>query len=237
MEDKEIRWEKAQHYEKKWWASRKNFIDFDFYKSFSDELLFFIKEHYKIDQSTVILEIGSGAGGIVTYLKESNNRYAIDPLENFYSSVEEFINQRDKNVIYKNAKGESLPFNDSTFDFLIIDNVLDHCENPELVISESKRVLKQDKYIYFKQNTYHFWGRFLRHLMELLLIDKGHPHTFSKENLNQLILNNNFKIIKSDRKGYFNTWKKEISSRNIKNIFKALLFVTRDKVTYLIQKL
>ena len=80
------RWEQAQGYEKNWWQNRASSIDFEFYKSFADELINFTKNDFTITSETKILEIGSGAGGIVTYLTESENRYAIDPLEDFYSS-------------------------------------------------------------------------------------------------------------------------------------------------------
>jgi len=78
-----IRWKIAQQYEKDWWEKRSYFIDFEFYKNFAEDLLEFGKELLVINQGTVVLEIGSGAGGILTYLTDSNYRYAIDPLESF----------------------------------------------------------------------------------------------------------------------------------------------------------
>ncbi len=235
MNQKE-RWEKAQQYEKNWWGQSSGEIKFGFYKDFAESLLKFTEGQINITQKTQILEVGSGAGGIVTFLKESENRYAIDPLENFYSSVEDFTCQRDKTVNYFNAIGEEIPFEDSKFDLLIIDNVLDHCRDPLKVMQECKRVLSGGGLIYMKQNTYHIWGVFIRYLMEVLLIDKGHPHTFTKKNLKDLISRNGLKVIKEERKGYFSTWRKELTSGGMKNLIKAVLFVTRDKVTFLISK-
>lgn len=232
MINKQHRWELAQSYELNWWNSKKGLVDFEFYKYYAIEL----KKHFSgkltIQSDTKILEVGSGAGGILTYLPESNERYAIDPLEEFYSSVEHFAGQRDKNVKYFNAKGESIPFEQDMFDLIIMDNVLDHCEDPVKVMSEVRRVLKQNGFVYFKQNTYHLWGRFIRSLMEIFIIDKGHPHTFSKGSLLSLIHQNNFSIIFKERGGYLSTWKKEISSHSVKDKIKAVLFATRDKVTY-----
>lgn len=234
MPDK-TRWSLAQEYEKNWWGKRNSNIDFEFYKIFANELKEYLDDSLNITKTTKILEIGSGAGGILTYLTESDNRYAVDPLEDFYSSVPEFVNQRDKSVKYFNAMGEDLPFENDYFDLIIIDNVLDHCDNPKQVMLEVNRVSKPGSIIYFKQNTYHLWGTFIRYLMEKLLIDKGHPHTFTKKNLNKLIRVADFKIIKKTNSGYLKTWKKELSSETIKDKIKAVLFVTRDKVTYLLQ--
>jgi len=233
---KNDRWEQAQNYEKNWWDERASEISFDFYKSFSLELISFTEDHFQIGNDTKILEIGSGAGGIITYLSKSKHRYAIDPLENFYFSQTNFVNQRDKEVIYSEEKGEELSFENDLFDLVIMDNVLDHCENPILVFGEAKRVLKKGGYIYFKQNTYNIWGKFVRNIMELFVIDKGHPFTFKKQNLKKFIKEQEFTKLKQSRSGYLKTWKKEVTSSGLKNRVKALLFVTRDKVTFLLQK-
>lgn len=238
MEEKlNKRWFLAQEYEKNWWEERSKEVNFEFYRNFAYDLKEYIKEHIVISEETSVLEIGSGAGGILTYLKSSKNRYAIDPLENFYSSIPEFVEQRDNTVKYISAKGEDLPFEEEMFDLVIMDNVLDHCDDPEKVMTEVKRVTKDNGIIYFKQNTYHLWGRSIRFLMEKLLIDKGHPYTFSKKRLLDLFDSNRFKILKSKRTGYLNTWQNEISSSSLKDKLKALLFVTRDKVTYLLKNL
>jgi ubiquinone/menaquinone biosynthesis C-methylase UbiE len=231
------RWTLAQEYERNWWDTRANDIDFEFYKNYSEELRKYLEYTLEINKNTTVLECGSGAGGILTYLKESENRYAIDPLEKFYSQVPQFTKQRDKEVKYFSAKGENLPFKNKLFDLVIMDNVLDHCDNPEEVIKEIKRVIKNNGILYFKQNTYHLWGKIVRYIMELFLIDRGHPYTFSKRNLSRLILSGKFKLLKSGRGGYFKTWKKEFFSKRRKDKIKALLLVNRDKVTYLLKNI
>lgn len=236
MKNHPDRWIEAQNYEMHWWSNRKSEIQFSFYENYATDLRNYIGSYSKINSETTILEIGSGAGGILTYLKESKNRIAIDPLEKFYSSVEEFTRQRDVTVKYYNGIGEELPFNDSSFDLLIMDNVLDHCQNPHKVMNEAARVLRKEGHVFIKQNTYHSWGRMIRALMEIFKIDKGHPHTFSKKELKELIKKNSLSILKEKNNGYFNTWKKEFLSKNLKNILKAASFVTRDKVTYLLKK-
>ncbi len=229
------RWSIAQSYEKDWWNERAKLIDFDFYKNYAIDLKKFISPHFKINKDSTILEVGSGAGGIITFITESENRYAIDPLEKFYSSVESFNEQRDPTVNYQTAMGEELPFENEYFDLIIMDNVLDHCDEPKKVMLEVARVLKPNSFIYFKQNTYHAWGKFVRYLMEFLTIDRGHPFTFSKIQLIQMINKNGFNVIKKVSVGYGSTWKREFLSSNFKDKLKAFLFVTRNKRIFLLR--
>ncbi|GAB6283711.1 MAG: hypothetical protein STSR0008_25040 [Ignavibacterium sp.] len=230
------RWEVAQEYEKNWWQDKSINIDLSFYKNFADEVLNIIHPFITIDENTKILEIGSGAAGIITHIK-TKFRYAIDPLEDFYSQIKNFTDYRDKDVIYSNVRGENLPFENNTFDLIIIDNVLDHCDNPELVVFEMNRVLKLGGIIFFRQNTYHLWGKFIRALMEFQKIDRGHPHTFTKKELKKIF--NEYKLLELDFKknGYFKTWIREIKSQRIFDKIKAILFVNRDKVTVILKKL
>ncbi|MCF8241524.1 MAG: class I SAM-dependent methyltransferase [Melioribacteraceae bacterium] len=229
------RWELAQSYEKNWWANRKDIVDFSFYKKFADDLKAEIKEHLEINSGTSILEIGSGAGGIITFLNESKDRHAVDPLEDFYSSIEDFTKQRNEEVEYIRGVGEKLPYTDHRFDLIIMDNVLDHCDDIESVMSEVRRVLNRNGIVYFKQNVYTKWGRFIRQLMEKFTIDKGHPHTFTVKSLVNLFSENSFQSVFVNESGYFSTWKKEISSFAIKDLIKALLLVTRNKLTYILK--
>lgn len=229
------RWAIAQQYEKDWWNRRNQTLDLEFYERFAKELLEFSKDYFTINENTKILEIGSGACGILTHIKNTQFRYAIDPLEHFYSTINNFTIKRDKSVKYFSAMGEAIPFKSNLFDLIIMDNVLDHCDNPEIVLKEIKRIIKKDGWIFFKQNTYHFWGKFIRTIMEKFLIDRGHPHTFTKNNLKLLLNKYGFIIIKSKRTGYLHSLKKEILSRSLLDKIKAGLLVTRDKVTYIIK--
>ncbi|MCS7052324.1 MAG: class I SAM-dependent methyltransferase [Ignavibacterium sp.] len=230
------RWKLAQDYEKNWWLDQSNKIDLTFYKNFAKEITELLKPFIKIDQNTKILEIGSGAAGIITHLN-SNKRYAIDPLEKFYSTIPKYKNYRDREVSYFAAEGEHLPFKNEFFDLIIMDNVLDHCSKPNQVLLEVKRVLKQNGIFYFRQNTYHLWGRFIRAIMEIFLIDKGHPHTFSKNSLHKILQNLGFEILYRKSDGYLSTWLWEVKSNRIIDKIKAVLFVNRDKYTLILRKI
>lgn len=230
------RWLLAQKYEKNWWDSKILNADLNFYFEFAEDVKKNLTPFLSINKNTKILEIGSGAAGILTFLKESDSRFAFDPLETFFYSFDKVKNFRDNKVIYLQAKGEFIPFKSNYFDLIIMDNVLDHCENTRAVIKESYRVLKNNGIIYFRNNTYNLWGKFVRSLMELFKIDKGHPHTFLKKDLVKEFKNLNYKILFYEHSGYFNTWKREFTKFTPKELMKSLLFVTRDKTLYILQK-
>jgi len=229
------RWKLAQEYERNWWLNKAETIYLEFYKNFAVEIIDLLKPYIEIQKETKILEIGSGAAGIITHLP-SDYRFAIDPLEDFYASIPRYKNYRDKKVFYQTALGESLPFKSEQFDLIIMDNVLDHCDNPTQVLNEMKRVLKKNGILYFRQNTYHLWGRMIRNIMEFFLIDKGHPHTFAKKNLDKIFNQFGFKILYKNRDGYFATWKWEIKSKRLIDKIKAILLVNRDKYTLVLKK-
>jgi ubiquinone/menaquinone biosynthesis C-methylase UbiE len=229
------RWKLAQEYERNWWLNQAEKIDLSFYKNFALEIIELLKPHIKLEKETKILEIGSGASGIITHL-HSDFRFAIDPLEEFYSSIPKYKNYRDQKVSYLSALGENLPFKSDYFDLIIMDNVLDHCNEPLHVISEMKRVLKTNGTLYFRQNTYHLWGRLIRKLMEIFLIDKGHPHTFSQKALRKIFNQYRFEILFNSCDGYLSTWLWEIKSKRLIDKVKALLLVNRNKFTMVLKK-
>ena len=235
MSTDENRWIKAQGYEKQWWDHRKAEMSLEFYEDYANDLQHQLSGILKINNDTRILEVGSGAAGISTFLK-SDHRYAVDPLESFYSTIPQFSSFRDPAVKYFTAKGEDLHFESNFFDLIIMDNVLDHCEDPDKVVKEMVRVLKSNGIIYFRQNVYHWWGKFIRQLMELVEIDKGHPHTFTFSSMKPLLTSNNLSIIHIKRSGYFPRWKRELFAGTKNDLIKDLLLVNRDKVLYVLKK-
>lgn len=235
MKVKKARWLKAQAYEKQWWSAVEDDIDLDYYRDYAailtDELTGLVHLH----DNCRILEVGSGAAGIVTFLK-GDYRFTVDPLEGYYSQVIQFSRFRNDNVKYLAGKGENLPFPDGLFDLIIMDNVLDHCQEPQKVISEEWRVLKSGGILYFRQGIYHFWGKLIRAILEKFHIDRGHPSTFTTRELTRLFQNSGFESIKYEDTGFFRNWLREIKSGKLKYIIKALLFTTKDTSLFILKK-
>ncbi len=143
------RWNKVQSSEELWWKKHIESIDLEYLQDYAKDLEYDLRNLFNIGRDTKILEIGSGPAGIVTFLK-TDYRCAVDPLEPFFASVEKFSKFRDKAVIYSKAKAEELPFENDIFDLIIIDNVLDHCQDTQRIFSELHRVLhSNDTFKYF----------------------------------------------------------------------------------------
>lgn len=229
------RWVKAQEYERNWWERQQMELDLTIYEFYADDIQRFLDGILQINKDTSILEIGSGPVGILTFLK-SDHRYAVDPLEHYYATVPRFTEFRDARVQYYSAKGEQLPFADSMFDFVIMDNVLDHCDDPGKVMAETTRVLRKGGILFFRQNVYHPWGKLVRSVMELLEIDKGHPFTYTIRAVRALLHHQKLEILKTRRTGYFQRWKKELLSGKKNDLIKALLLVNRDRAVFVLRK-
>jgi len=235
MKVNDLRWQSAQVYEKDWWGSHISTIEPDFYLAYAKDLLQELNGILTIKEDTAILEIGSGAAGIITHL-ESKSRNAIDPLEDFYSSVPKFKEFRDEKVNYHQGKAEKLPFEKNQFELIIIDNVLDHCADILAVFQEANRVLKTGGIVYLRLNVYTRWGRLVRKIVEVLQIDPGHPHTFIRTSLLNQLRQFGFNVLKEKRQGFWNTWIAELKTIKIKELLKALSFSSPNKTMFVLEK-
>lgn len=229
------RWQTAQQHEQQWWEERRNSIQLSYLKRFAENVINEISEFFKFDENNRILEIGSGPAGIITHLSGSN-RYGIDPLEEYFYTVKEYTAYRDPQVKYLTAKGENLPFEDHSFDLILIDNVLDHCDSPEKVIQEANRVLAHGGILYFKQNIYYLIGKIIRNIIEHFEIDKKHPYNFTKKDTYKFFSTYDFIILSEKNRNHFEQFMIEIKSRNYKAFLRLLLFMTRGKITLILKK-
>jgi ubiquinone/menaquinone biosynthesis C-methylase UbiE len=55
---------------------------------------------------------------------------------------------KEKNITFKVANAERMPFIDETFDIILMSDVIEHVLNPTLCFKEMKRVLKKDGVIF-----------------------------------------------------------------------------------------
>ncbi len=111
-----------------------------------------------------ILDIGCGAGLLTNPLaKEGHIVSGID----LSSSSLEVARKLDitKSVDYKVAQAENLPFAENTFDVISAMDLLEHVNDPALVIKEASRVLKPEGLFFFHT--------FNRNWISYLIIIKG----------------------------------------------------------------
>jgi len=101
-----------------------------------DQLYKLIQPH--LDKKFRILDGGSALGGFLEYLSERGfkNLFGIDISRKYVKAVK---NRGPFKI--KLGSVESIPFKASSFDFLVIDQVLEHLVNPTIAFKEAERVL------------------------------------------------------------------------------------------------
>ena len=128
-------------------------------------------------------------------------KYAIDPLADFYKT---HFNIDSTGLIFLKGRGEELPFEDKSFDIIILANVLDHVESPKKVLSEVKRVLKDNGIFHFENLFYQkkflilakIWG-FIKKLFIGKMFNIHHPFMFTLKDLKRITYDN-FSILRED---------------------------------------
>jgi SAM-dependent methyltransferase len=106
-----------------------------------------------ISDGAKVLEVGSGSEGLIFFFGSSEG-IGLDPLAKEYAAMLPWHNR----VRTVSAFGEDIPFADASFDVVLCDNVIDHAEDPQKIITEIDRVLSDDGILYFTVNVHHqFW--------------------------------------------------------------------------------
>jgi ubiquinone/menaquinone biosynthesis C-methylase UbiE len=116
-----------------------------------------ILERYVNPKGKKLLEVGSGCGtNLVVWSRAIGiDAYGVEPGgPGFQSSFRISrrlleVNGLDAERVM-DAKGESLPFSDETFDIVYSANVLEHTDDPLQVLEESLRVLKTGGILHFE---------------------------------------------------------------------------------------
>ena len=97
------------------------------------------EKYFENVKNKKILEIGCGDGGVIQYLKNANEVYAVDISKN----AVKFLSTKGIKPYLVDISAESLPFKDSTFDYVIILETLEHLKSPQYAIQDIQTVLKK----------------------------------------------------------------------------------------------
>ena len=111
------------------------------------------------------LEVGSGFGGLVTYLNtkhgEGCRAFGVEPSADAYTGTMECTRllaaENDLPSRFVAGVGENIPFQSNQFDIVYSTSVLEHVNDPEEVIKESIRVLKPGGLLQFVVPNYGSW--------------------------------------------------------------------------------
>ena len=87
-----------------------------------------------IKEGSKILDLGCGSGIAAKYFQD------------FFKAKVIGVDVRDNRLVpipFKIIDGQNLPFENNSFDVVLLNYVLHHCEDPETVLKEAKRVGKR----------------------------------------------------------------------------------------------
>lgn len=132
------------------------------------------------------VEIGSGPFPSISLVKWKQ-AVAVDPLAEGYAA-EDLIPKsvHADRVTFLASTGESIPLGSGTADLVVLENCLDHVEDPALVMRECKRVLREGG---------HLW--LLVDLMDYR--DHMHPNPFSEASIRALLASEGFTTLRDRR--------------------------------------
>jgi ubiquinone/menaquinone biosynthesis C-methylase UbiE len=154
------------------------------WKMFANEIL----KRHKVDKNFLegktILDLGSGPAGVAKGLHLMVNEglilkcniIAADPLMDFYKNEIGILKEANNLKLLTN-KGENLDLAEESVDVIISSNVLDHCDNPDLLINESYRVLKPGGVFLPSVHLVYGYLGFLSSFIKYF--DTNHPHHFT----------------------------------------------------------
>ncbi|MEY5068553.1 MAG: hypothetical protein RLZ47_415 [Bacteroidota bacterium] len=101
-------------------------------------------EQNGINKSAKLLEIGSGDGALsgLIYRKFNCHITGVDPSEKGVNYAQEIFHQYGFEGEFTVASGYSFQLNNDSFDFIVLADVLEHLQYPDLMLKEIKRLSK-----------------------------------------------------------------------------------------------
>jgi len=111
-------------------------------RKISKEMLVHCKEHIKINGKT-ILDIGCGAGEcLVTFAIDGGIVTGLTPRNIEIETAKIWLKQQKLKGTLVKGVAEDLPFEDNSFDMIILAQCIEHVKDRDVVMDEMYRVLK-----------------------------------------------------------------------------------------------
>ncbi|MET4081251.1 ubiquinone/menaquinone biosynthesis C-methylase UbiE [Pedobacter sp. UYP30] len=177
-----------------------------------------------------VLEVGAGDGSILHYLDEWDFAPELHAVEIAQSGVDLILNRKLQHL--KTAQifdGYVLPFEDNSFELIVLAHVLEHVEHERILLRELKRVAK---YVVIEVPKDYRFG--IDNRMKHFL-DYGHINMYTPTSLKFLLKSEGFEIITdkvsmtTPEVNFFNEF---INKKVVKSLSKQL----KINAEYLIKK-
>ena len=138
-----------------------------------------------------VLEVGAGDGSILKYLSDGNFAPEYHAVEISDSGVKHIKSRQIKGLSsVQEFDGYHLPFEDNSFDLLILSHVLEHVEHERLLLREIKRVSRNfviEVPIDYKPGV----DKRIKHFLAY-----GHINVYTPTSLRYLLQTEGFDVIK-----------------------------------------
>lgn len=143
-----------------------------------------------------ILDVGSASGWFLYELKKEFGNAECVGID-VYKKAIDYGKRKYKNIKLVKADAHKIPFKDREFEVIICCEVLEHVEEPEVVIKEMRRVLKENGTLIVEIDTsnwlfkliWYFWTNLRKGVWR-----DSHVHSFSVEELKKLFVKNGLRI-------------------------------------------
>lgn len=143
-----------------------------------------------------ILDVGSASGWFLSELKKEFKNSECVGIDTHKAAIN-YGKKKYKNIKLVRADAHKIPFKENTFEVIVCCEVLEHVEEPEVVIKEMKRVLKRNGRLIIEIDTgnwlfkliWYFWTNLRKGVWR-----DSHIHSFSVEKLKRLFVKNGLKI-------------------------------------------
>lgn len=157
-----------------------------------------------------VLDAGCGRGQFIKFNPYGVKVSGID----FIKPDINKLKNEGYNVKYADLM-RKLPYKDSSFDGIISSHVLEHIENPDMMLSEFKRILKKDGILVIAVPNFSF---------EQFYKDPTHKRPYPKEALFRLLSDYGFYDIKI------------VNGPHLNKVISAIFFLS-PKIRYMVEKL
>ena len=154
-----------------------------------------IKSHSRSGISTV-LDVGC-SNGVFLDLFNGNETWGVEP-----SDSREAAKMKGHKILKTTFEKAELPKN--YFDLVIMNHVLEHLDNPAVVLAKACKLLKPNAILFVDVPNIGGLGSKILGKHWPYLLPKEHKHQFTKESLTKLLEENGFKVLHwESRSGIF----------------------------------
>lgn len=156
-----------------------------------------------LSKEDVILDMGCGSGNILLSLsKRVKKAYGADISQKALDFIKKrAINEKIKNIELVKISPNKRALKDNYFDKVIMSEVIEHLENPDLIIKECYRVLKPNGILFVTTPNYRSFWPILETLSDIFKMTpkmRGEQYIskFNKPKLKKILKKSDFKVMK-----------------------------------------